>query len=317
MAPDNARDPTVAGGPRRHTHINLRHLEIFWAVMHCGSQHGAAKLLGLSQPAVSKLLRYAESRIGVPLFRRSKGRLHPTPEGEVFFQAVDDIFSRLDSAERLARDLQRHLTGRLTIATIASFSASLVPEAVGGFVQRHPLLKVGLKVLTPADVIDRVATSQADIGLTFGPVDGAIVDTHVLHTVPLVCAVPLGHRLASQPVITAADLQGERLISATERPLWAKQIERAFAAIGSAPDVMIECTQSDLAFAMAAANGGIALMPPVPANQTAQSRIVIRPFRPEIGVAVLAVVQRNRPLPQTVTLLIDQLREAAARIAWY
>jgi DNA-binding transcriptional LysR family regulator len=307
-----AADP----GARRHTHMNVRHLEIFWAVMHSGSQHEAAKLLGLSQPAVSKLLRYTESRIGVPLFRRSKGRLHPTPEGEVFFQAIDDIFSRLDSAERLARDLQRHLTGRLTIASIASFSASLIPDALGAFVQRHPLLKLGLKILTPADVVDRVATGQVDVGLTFGPVDSTIVDTHELRTVPIVCAIPLGHRLAGNTSIGPADLQGERLISATERPHWAKLIEQAFAEAGCSPDVMVECTQSDLGFAMAAANAGIALMPPVPTGPPAQIRVAIRPFRPTIDVGVLAVVQKNRPLSQTVVLLIDQLRDAARRIAW-
>ncbi len=308
--------PASDDGARRRTHMNVRHLEIFWAVMHSGSQHDAARLLGLSQPAVSKLLRYTESRIGVPLFRRSRGRLHPTPEGEVFFHAVDDIFSRLDSAERLARDLQRHLTGQLTIASIASFSTSLVPEALGAFVQRHPLLRVGLKVLTPGDVIERVANSQVDIGLTFGPVDSAIIDTHELCKVPLVCAVPFGHRLAAKTAITPADLKGERLISATERPHWAKLFEQAFATAGCSPNVTFECTQSDLAFAMAAANAGIALMPPVPISQPAQNRVAIRPFRPEIRIGVLALTQKNRPLSQTITLMIAQLRDAAGRIAW-
>jgi DNA-binding transcriptional LysR family regulator len=309
--------PPSGNGTRRHTHMNVRHLEIFWAVMHSGSQHDAARLLGLSQPAVSKLLRYTESRIGIPLFRRSKGRLHPTPEAEVFFQAVDDIFSRLESAERLARDLQRHLTGRLTVASIASFGTSLVSEALGAFVQRHPLLKVGLKVLTPAEVVERVANSQADIGLTFGPVDTEAVDAHELRMVPLVCAVPKDHRLASKATITAQDLQGERLISATKRPLWAELIEQAFADAGLSADVSLECTQSDLAFAMAAANAGIALMPAVPASHAVGARVVIRPFRPEIEVAALAVTHKNRPLPQTVAMLIDQLRATAERIIWF
>jgi DNA-binding transcriptional LysR family regulator len=243
--------------------------------------------------------------------------LHPTPEAEVFFQAVDDIFSRLESAERLARDLQRHLTGRLTVASIASFGTSLVSEALGAFVQRHPLLKVGLKVLTPAEVVERVANSQADIGLTFGPVDTEAVDAHELRMVPLVCAVPKDHRLASKATITAQDLQGERLISATKRPLWAELIEQAFADAGLSADVSLECTQSDLAFAMAAANAGIALMPAVPASHAVGARVVIRPFRPEIEVAALAVTHKNRPLPQTVAMLIDQLRATAERIIWF
>src|SRR3546814_20608094 len=57
--------------------MKFRHLEVFWAVMRTGSEHGAARLLGISQPGVSKLLRYAEASLGMTLFERAKGRLYP------------------------------------------------------------------------------------------------------------------------------------------------------------------------------------------------------------------------------------------------
>ena len=45
-----------------------------------GSTNGAAKLLHISQPAVSKMLQHAEQSAGFALFLRSKGKLVPTPE---------------------------------------------------------------------------------------------------------------------------------------------------------------------------------------------------------------------------------------------
>ncbi|WP_158746465.1 LysR family transcriptional regulator, partial [Acidisphaera sp. L21] len=244
MPNDIEKAATIAAS--RGSHLNVRHLEVFWAVMRSGNQHEAARLLGLSQPAISKVLRYTEDRIGVPLFRRIKGRLQPTHEGEVFFRAVDDIFSRLDAAERLARDLHRRLTGQVTLTTIAAFNAALVPAALGAFLRSQPLVRAGVKVLTPAEVVDRVANSQSDLGLTFGLVDPTLVDSHTLCIVPVVCAMAPDHPFAGRPFLTAGDMAGERLISASERPIWGKMIEDAFAAAGVRPLMAVECTQPDL-----------------------------------------------------------------------
>jgi DNA-binding transcriptional LysR family regulator len=201
-------------------HLNVRQLEIFWAVMRSGNQYEAARRLGLSQPAVSKLLRYVEHQIGFPLFDRIKGRLHPTPEAHVFYTAIDGIFGRLEAAERLARDLRRRLTGRITITTSSAFNPVLLPSAIAAFRQSHGLVQIGVKVLTPADALERVANGEADLGLVFGPVETSLVDTHMLRMVPMICALPAAHRLAGQASISASDLPGECLITTTERPLW-------------------------------------------------------------------------------------------------
>ena len=62
--------------------LNLRQIEVFRAVMITGSISGAAQLLFVSQPAVSRLLSQTETRIGFALFERIKGRLHATPEAK-------------------------------------------------------------------------------------------------------------------------------------------------------------------------------------------------------------------------------------------
>ena len=58
--------------------MNLRELEIFRAIMLGGSITEAANMLNVSQPAVSIALRHAEDKLGVALFLREKGRIHPT-----------------------------------------------------------------------------------------------------------------------------------------------------------------------------------------------------------------------------------------------
>ena len=60
--------------------MNIRQLEAFRAIMVARSTIGAAELLNLSQPAVSRLLSQLEASLKLTLFDRSSGRLVPTPE---------------------------------------------------------------------------------------------------------------------------------------------------------------------------------------------------------------------------------------------
>ena len=57
--------------------MRLRHIEVFNAVMLTGSVSAAARLINVTQPAVSRILAHAELQLGFALFHRLKGRLVP------------------------------------------------------------------------------------------------------------------------------------------------------------------------------------------------------------------------------------------------
>lgn len=66
--------------------MNLRHIEVFNAIMQSGSVTGAAQLLNVTQPAVSNVLRHAEQQLGLKLFERIAGRLQPTRKHMICFR---------------------------------------------------------------------------------------------------------------------------------------------------------------------------------------------------------------------------------------
>lgn len=68
--------------------VNLRHIEIFHAVMTAGNLTEAARLLHTSQPTVSRELARFEKVLGLTLFERTRGRLHPTVQGLRLFEEV-------------------------------------------------------------------------------------------------------------------------------------------------------------------------------------------------------------------------------------
>lgn len=65
--------------------MRLRHIEVFNAVMQTGSVSAAARLINITQPAVSRTLQHAELQLGFALFQRARGRLTPTNEALALF----------------------------------------------------------------------------------------------------------------------------------------------------------------------------------------------------------------------------------------
>lgn len=296
--------------------FRLNHLEVFWAVMRTGSQREAASLLGLSQPAISKLLRHVEDQVGMPLFHRTKGRLLPTPEGRMLFESVDDIFSRVDAAERLARDLKRRFSGQLTIVAVPGLSTSFVPETVGSFLKDQKDVRVGITGLPTAQVIDRVLKRQAHIGLLYGPIEATAAETVVLAQAHIVCALPEGHRLADREAIGPQDLADEPIVSAAFMPVWGQLVDRAFEEAGVTRNIVANCANSDLAYRLAAEGAGVAVVPISPVRRDVQQTVILRRFTPSIALPVLVVHNRNEPLGQLAESFISWLRAATREYDW-
>ena len=101
---------------------NLRSLECLRAIIVTGSATAAARQLGLTQPAVSRLLGVLERSIGFQLFERRKGRLVPTEEARTLCQEVDIAMQSIDRVAQLARNLRNADFGELSIVSPPSFA---------------------------------------------------------------------------------------------------------------------------------------------------------------------------------------------------
>src|SRR4051794_32383621 len=91
----------IATGNERAV-VNIRQIEAFHAVMETGSVTHAGARLGISQPAVSKLLKSFAESCGFKLFLRSNGRLLPTREARLVAAEVELLVSGTERVERVA-----------------------------------------------------------------------------------------------------------------------------------------------------------------------------------------------------------------------
>ena len=112
--------------------MRLRHIEVFNAIMLTGSVSAAARLINVTQPAVSRVLQHAEIQLGFALFQRVKGRLEPTEEAQTLYPYIERLFAQLDEVQRLAASLRAD-AGRhkgLHVLTVLALSHEVLPRAL-------------------------------------------------------------------------------------------------------------------------------------------------------------------------------------------
>ncbi len=106
--------------------LNLRQIEAFRAAFQTGSMTAAGDLMGITQPAISRLIRDLEAEIAIRLFDRTGGRITPTPDAVALFREVERSFHGLDRISRAAAELRGRREGALRIA--ASVAPSFFAE---------------------------------------------------------------------------------------------------------------------------------------------------------------------------------------------
>src|SRR3546814_6725654 len=87
--------------------MDLRQLQVFHTVMETRSASRAARILGVSQPAVSTLLKRLEERLGIALFARERNRLEPTPEAVLLMEHVSHALGSISKVRNAVDDIQQ------------------------------------------------------------------------------------------------------------------------------------------------------------------------------------------------------------------
>lgn len=293
--------------------VNLRQLEVFYAIMSTGSVTAAARTLNVSQPAVSNVLRHAEQQLKFRLFERRGGRLLPTPEALDLMPDVDEIFGRLGTLNRVVQLMQDGNAGRIVVATSPTLVHQFLPHAVAMLRRKSPAVHVSVRSLPTALAVERVARREADMGIIYAPADDPGVDAEDLITTEIAFAMQKSHRLAKKRALSVTDVPGEQFISLGSSTRLGMLIEQECRKAGvPPPEVAVEAGSSVAACLMVSEGAGIALVDQASALSGKFQDLVFKPFRPEVKVTVQLIYPRARPRSRAVMQLSDYLRKTAA-----
>ncbi len=242
------------------TRLSLKQIEYFRAVMEAGTVSGAAAVLHVSQPNVSRMLKYTESRLGMELFERRAGRLLPTPQAQALFREVQSLHQHLESLQEAVERIASGQTGRLSVGTSPSLGRFVVPSVISQLRREFPSLPVKLDILSVSQVIDYLIYGQGECACTIFPINDPRIESEPFAPAALVCAVPQGHPLSHSKTLTAQDIAAEPLIGFDAYTPHGQVVAEFFALSRLTPRMQYLVRFAESACALVEQGDGIALI---------------------------------------------------------
>src|SRR3954449_2497480 len=199
--------------------LDVRRLKVLKEVAAKGSFSAAAESLAYTQSAVSQQIAALEREAGLQLVERSARGVHLTDAGRVLLGHADLILGRLADAEAELEAMAGLRGGRLRLVAFPSAGASIMPEAVARFRERHPAVELTLEPAEPGPALSRLRGGEVDIALDITVSFRALAEDGIerLHLLddPMYVALPKSHPLARKRGLKLEELADENWILGT------------------------------------------------------------------------------------------------------
>jgi DNA-binding transcriptional LysR family regulator len=295
--------------------MRLRHIEVFHAIMQAGTISGAAQLLHISQPAVTKVLQHCELQLGMPLFDRVRGKLYPTPEAQRLFVEVDKLNRDLVGIRRLAANLKSGESEQIRLVATPALATAIVPAAMTPWSRAYPNARCSLATHHTREIVSALLLGEADLALSLQDPRHPGIKAEAIASGTMVALCRLGSPEAegSGP-LGLADIQTEIVGLQTDDPL-AGLLHHAGEALGEpiaaklTSRITVQTYQ--LARALVEAGVGMTLVDPFTAASADLGRVRIRPLNPAVPVQLFLLSAASAPLGQASRRLVKYIAAAA------
>ncbi|MDO9557303.1 MAG: selenium metabolism-associated LysR family transcriptional regulator [Coriobacteriia bacterium] len=192
--------------------MNIAQLKTFVTVVEHASFSEAARSMGLSQPAVTMQVQALEADLGVTLLDRRYRKVEITESGRALLPYARKVLTELEHARTALEELSETVSGRLLFAASTTPGQYVLPRLLGGFLKQYPEVGVSLRVFDTAEVIEKVESGEAQLGMTGAEVHGARVEYERLGHDDLVMICAPNHPLLATEAVRFADLVDESFI---------------------------------------------------------------------------------------------------------
>jgi len=275
--------------------LNFRQLQIFHAVMRTGSVTGAARLLHISQPAVSKALRQLKLETGIPLFNHANGRLYPSAEAEALDIRAQEIIGRFDCLDYFVTELRDLHAGRLHIATLSTLATTIIPGIISKFHRDHAKVQVEISALPSQQVVELVREGKVDLAFFHTLREVTKVDSEEICGSELVCLIRKDSALAEKEIITPVDLVNETIVTFNFDTSIGWIIKETFRQQQVQVAETLFVNQTSTAIAMVSAGVGVGLIDPFPLFGKSTLDFLVRPFSPSISLVARVAFPAMQP----------------------
>ncbi len=291
--------------------LGLRQLEILRLFSRTHSVTETARLLRVSQPAVSQTIKEIEGLLGFAIIVRFGNKTRLTDEARAILPQVERVLSQMSSLLGHAEELRDSKAGSLSIAAAPTLFDEVMPKAVGSFLAEHDKVRVRAEVHVADDIVRQVRQDSAHIGFLFLPIDETGIAVQPIMQMNAVCVVPPDNPLAKKPFVTAKDLRDDLLVvQDVHSPagfVINQQIEDDLSGAR-----ILRVNQSIAAMRMVNERVGIAIAHPLTVSGGMIGQCVAVPLRPEVKMVLAMIYPRQKPVSRLVMRFEKHFRKAAA-----
>jgi DNA-binding transcriptional LysR family regulator len=289
----------------------------FVRTVETGGFSAAARDIGLTSSAISKLITRLEDRLGARLLHRTTRRLKMTAEGESFFARARLILAAMDEAEAEVTQAGGSPRGLLRLHCGSAFGLHQLSTAVPRFQSLYPQVELDITI---SDQASDALEEGIDLAIRSGPLDeSSMVARRICNMQRVICAAP-GYLQRCGTPRTPDDLQQHNCLWITSLPAlrrWPFDTEEGIRVVNVSGNVVANNAETVLQLAVAGV--GITRLTDVIAGDALRSGAlvpILADWHHVEPVPLYATYPSGRNLSPKVRAMVDYLVEEFGSAPW-
>ena len=292
--------------------MRLRHIEVFQAILQAGTISGAARLLNVSQPNVSRVLSHAEQQLGFALFERSTQGMVLTEEGERLVPAVKSLYTQLQAIQTLTEHIKNGDQHTVRLGAAHAFGQMIVAPAMVKFHQQAVHVNIDLVTEHYSTLCQSILAHELDVALVFGQQLPAGIASESLFRCGMVAVLPKDSPQTG-PVSLEWLCDHNLLVMQPNDPL-GRVLHRALQAKGLSSSASLSIKTYSVIADMVLAGGGTGIVDIFTAYRYAD-QLKILPIPQFLPFEVMLICASDTPQSREVLQLRQVLRQECQLIA--
>lgn len=274
--------------------LTHRQIEVFRTLMLTDSMTKAARLLSVTQPAVSKIIGQLEIEIGFTLFDRKQGKLSATNDAYSLYSEVEKSYSGLERVVRAAHRIKNRSGGNLRLAVLPTFATGFLIQVVNRLYQHGNDVQLSIQLYSSDEIVDLIVSGLCDLGFAMTPVNDASVHVGPVMSVPSFCILPPNHSLKENVEISIFDLEGENFIATAEGTSSRLRTDALFMSQNVSRNMQIDARWSLTISELVQAGLGCSIVDGFTAATFAKRGGLVRPLKENLDFTFVSVTQQSR-----------------------
>jgi LysR family transcriptional regulator, salicylic acid-responsive activator of bsdBCD len=289
--------------------MDIRDMKYFYTIAEEGNISNAAKRLNIAQPPLSRQMKQLEDELGVQLFERGSRKIRLTEAGQLFRERVEQILGLVDGTTKEMTELNSGLGGTISIGTVTTSGAILLPNLISQFHSLYPNVTFQLWEGDGYRILELLDNRVIEVGIIRAPFDSEIYEAIILPDEPLVIA------MKKDTCYCGEDPETVRLIELANQPLiiprrWKNMFVEWCEQAGFRPNIICLSDGILLNILWTKLGIGMALVPKSTEGLISDSILTYKTIvEPTVSTQTVIVWIKNRQLSASSKHFLDLVRD--------